>query len=134
VEEKTKVTPAKEVTHTITLTQPPLKEQILEKKPAVAQLTPDKSLSTKEEVAIKPLEAKSTNPKTGYIIQVVTCTKDNLAQEEAKKLQKQGFAAYAAKKNNFVVVYVGPFNDKQQALEQMEQLKKTYKDCILRRL
>lgn len=108
-------------------------EVVPEKKYALSSPSVSDVSKTKEDTA-KKIEEDKRREVLGkkYAIQVVSCTKENSAQEEVKKLQRQGFPAYAAKKNNFIVVYVGVFNDKVQAERHMEVLKKTYKDCILR--
>lgn len=101
------------------------------KQPQAKQTIPPEKTQTFSEASS---QTTTDSFEKKYAIQLATCTKEISAQEEVKKLQKQGFPAYAAKKNNFIVVYAGTFKDKAQAEKNMEVLKKTYKDCILRRL
>ncbi len=88
---------------------------------------------------VKPdTTAKIETPKAGisgnYSIQIATYNKESYAQIEAKVLQAKGFPAFIAKKSNYVVLYVGPFKTKPEADKYLSVIKKTYKDCILRRL
>jgi cell division septation protein DedD len=94
-----------------------------------------KDLSQNFEVApLATQELKPLNYEEKYAIQVISCLGQTCAQEVLKKMQKEGFPAYIAKKNNFIVVYAGVFKNKAQAQKSLDLLKKTYKDCILRRL
>lgn len=77
-------------------------------------------------------EEKKESAGKRYAIQVISCSKELPAQEEAKKLQKQGFPVYVAKKSNFFAVYAGTFKEKAEAEKNLSLLRKTYKDCILR--
>jgi hypothetical protein len=92
-------------------------------------LMPSQEKETKERLAEK---IQGDNYQIKYVIQVATCTNEVSAQDEAKRLQKQGFSAYTAKKNSFIVIYVGPFKKMIEAQKQQQALKKIYKDCILR--
>lgn len=69
-----------------------------------------------------------------YSIQLASYNKESFAQAEAKVLQAKGFPAFVLKKTDYVVLYAGPFKTKPEADKNMGLLKKTYKDCILRRL
>ena len=71
---------------------------------------------------------------TGYRIQVASFRKENSAKEEAEILKTEGYTVTIAKKGNYIVVYVGNFNDEKEAKRKLQTLKKRYKDCILRRL
>jgi cell division septation protein DedD len=77
-----------------------------------------------------------TKPEIGgnYSIQIASYNKESFAQSEAKVLQAKGFPAFVLNKTGYVVLYAGPFRTKPEADKNMGLLKKTYKDCILRRL
>jgi len=67
-----------------------------------------------------------------YVIQVASFAKENIAQEEAKRLENKGYSAVVAKKGKFTVVFVGNFADKNKAQENMQTLRKQFKDCFVR--
>jgi len=74
------------------------------------------------------------NTTNKYLIQVATFMKENVANKEAKSLEKNGYPVLVAKKGKFIVVFVGNFKGTQEAQKNMKELKKKYKDCFLRRL
>lgn len=87
----------------------------------------------KNEVAAK-VESAKPEAKTGYSIQIASYNKESFAQSEGKALQVKGFPVFILRKTDYVVLYVGPFKTKPEADKAIGLLKKTYKDCILRRL
>ena len=88
------------------------------------------------QITDKKIEATQAaiNPKEGYYIQLASYNKESFAEAEAKKLKDKGFPSFTAKKGAFVVLYVGTFKTINEAQKNMGLLKKTYKDCVLRRL
>ncbi|MBD3264998.1 MAG: hypothetical protein GF375_07835, partial [Candidatus Omnitrophica bacterium] len=54
--------------------------------------------------------------------------------KEADRLKDMGYPASVERKGKYAVVYVGNFDNKKRAKEYLQSLRKTYKDCILRRL
>lgn len=90
-------------------------------------------LATKNEAATKT-ESTKLEAKAGYNIQIASYTKESFAQADGKILQAKGFPVFILRKTDYVVLYVGPFKTKPEADKSLGLLKKTYKDCILRRL
>lgn len=72
--------------------------------------------------------------KTLYKIQVASFRTNNSAKKEAQRLKNQGFPVIIGQRGNHSVVYVGNFENKNDAYSTFEKLKTTYQDCILRRL
>jgi preprotein translocase subunit SecF len=101
---------------------------IAKKKQIPAKIVQNNEIIRKVTQELKPVNYEEEK----YAVQVISCSGQTCAQEELKKLQNQGFPAYIAKKSNFFVVYAGNFKDKVQAQKNLELLKKTYKDCMLR--
>ena len=81
-------------------------------------------------------QTKENTPevKKRYHIQVASFKAKSTAKKAADKLKQQGHPILIAKKGDYFVVYVGGFETELQAKKKLEVLKKTYKDCLLRRL
>ncbi len=69
-----------------------------------------------------------------YTIQVATFKTMAYAQKEAERLEKNGIKAWIVPRGKFVSVCVGNFSGKQEAGVTLNQLKKKYQDCFIRRL
>jgi hypothetical protein len=69
-----------------------------------------------------------------YVIQVASYSKEESALREANKLKNKGYPVLVTKKGNYVVIFVGKFKHKDEAIKSMQPLKKKYKDCFVRRL
>jgi cell division septation protein DedD len=69
-----------------------------------------------------------------YRIQVASYRENEKALREAKKLEKKGYPVFVSQKGEFVAVFVGEFNNKQEAQKNERLLKETYADCLLRSL
>ncbi|MDD3296658.1 MAG: SPOR domain-containing protein [Candidatus Omnitrophica bacterium] len=69
-----------------------------------------------------------------YHIQVASFCKEVTAEKEAENLKDKGYQVLVLTKGKYAVVYVGGFKNENQAKETLQVLKKTYSDCILRRL
>ncbi|MCF7874853.1 MAG: SPOR domain-containing protein [Candidatus Omnitrophica bacterium] len=85
----------------------------------------------------KNLEEKRNNTITEtehklYRIQVASFYKLSSANQEAKKLKGKGYPVKIGKKGKYSVVYVGNFSNKKDAEKNLEKLRKTYQDCMLR--
>jgi len=114
-----------------------------EKTKETAKLKPEQKaeLATPKairEEALQPkLDSRDTDlmQETGkYRIQVASFLKEKSANQEAKRLKQKGYPVIILKKGKYVVVYVGNFESEEVAKNNMQALKKTYKDCMLRRL
>ena len=84
------------------------------------------------EVSHTPVETVSDKQK--YNIQVASFQQEKAARREAEQLKEKGYPASVSKKGKYIVIYVGEFEDKEEAKSKLELLKKQYKDCILREL
>jgi cell division septation protein DedD len=69
-----------------------------------------------------------------YRIQVASYIDETSAQKLAKELKDKGYLTTLKKSNKYIAVYVSGFPDEKKANYAFEELKKKYKDCILRRL
>jgi hypothetical protein len=72
--------------------------------------------------------------KNSYTIQVASYKTLNSAEKEARQLKSRGFNPLVLSKGDFSVVCVGQFINKGQAAEKMQELRKRYQDCFVRRL
>jgi len=83
-----------------------------------------------------PLEVKQKPSKsTGklYTVQVATFNSKKLAQQETKRLKVKKFATAINETDGFYQVWVGKFTNKREALKAQKVLKKSYKDCFIRK-
>lgn len=69
-----------------------------------------------------------------FAIQVVSYTQTPLAQRELQRLQHRGEQAFIVKKENRVVLLIGPFPSKAIASAKLTNLKPYYQDCFIRAL
>jgi hypothetical protein len=69
-----------------------------------------------------------------YTVQVASYKTRQKAESEAKNLRKKGHQVLVLSKGNYIVVCAGSFSTKTKAQTILSQLKKEYRDCILRRL
>lgn len=69
-----------------------------------------------------------------YFIQVATFQKDEFAKKEESNLKSQGYKTTIKTSGQWWVLYVGSFNDKQEAEILLKKLKSKYHDCYIRRL
>ncbi|MBN3040596.1 MAG: SPOR domain-containing protein [Candidatus Omnitrophica bacterium] len=79
-----------------------------------------------------PKQDLTEDNKQNYRIQVASFKKEESAQKETAKLQGDGFNAYYYKSGQYMVIYVGGFEDKRSAEKNKKILEKKYKDCILK--
>lgn len=69
-----------------------------------------------------------------YTIQVASYQTRTHAEKEAKALKKRGFSALVLSKGKYIIVCVGNFNDKEKAQSSLPQLRKSYRDCFIKKL
>ena len=84
-----------------------------------------------------PSDRQSHSPggrKDNYTIQVASYKTLSSAEKEARQLKSRGFNPSVLSKGDFSVVCVGQFINKGQAAEKMQELRKRYQDCFVRRL
>ncbi|MFA5261905.1 MAG: SPOR domain-containing protein [Candidatus Omnitrophota bacterium] len=69
-----------------------------------------------------------------YTIQVASFKKRTMAQKEAMQLQDKGYDIIVVPKGQYSIVCVGKFPVEEEARVVSQELKKKYKDCLIRRL
>ena len=69
-----------------------------------------------------------------YAIQVASYRFSSAAEREKKKLEEKGYHAKIVKKGEYLIVLVGEYLSREKALQNLNNLKSSYKDCFLRRL
>jgi len=90
---------------------------------AAGSSTPDRAESGEEKVVDK-----------FYTIQVASFKKRDMAQKEAMQLQDKGYDIMVVPKGQYSIVCVGKFPVEEEAKVVSKELKKKYKDCLIRRL
>jgi hypothetical protein len=88
-------------------------------------------VTTKSAPAIA--EPQSNPPKKPYTIQLVTYKKQDLAEQEASALRKNGFYAIIIPSGDYYQVCVGQYGSKEEAQKDLALFGRKYKDCFLRR-
>ncbi|HEX9780355.1 MAG TPA: SPOR domain-containing protein [bacterium] len=71
---------------------------------------------------------------TRYVVQVVTYSRPQLATRELERLRASGELAFLADRRGQTVLYVGPFESKDNAKRKLSTLRQTYRDCFMRTL
>ena len=82
----------------------------------------------------EPADASPEILNEGYTIQVASFKSLKYAQQEAADLKKRGYDIIVLPKKGYSIVCVGKFSHKDEAKVLISRLKKTYKDCLIRRL
>ena len=70
----------------------------------------------------------------GYTIQVASFKQEKFAHQEAQILQKKGYETLVISKGNYSIVCVGKFAQKNKAQLLASDLRKKYKDLLVRSL
>jgi cell division septation protein DedD len=85
-----------------------------------------------------PAPASETGPKKDvdnfYTVQVASFRTEKYAREEAMKLKGQGYDTLVVEKGKHSIVCVGKYSVEEEAKVASRQLRKTYKDCLIRRM
>jgi len=71
--------------------------------------------------------------KNSYHVQVASFKKENSARKEVERLKNSGYPVVVMKKGDYVVIYVGGFENEREARSNFEGLKERYKDCIFKK-
>jgi len=94
--------------------------------------------SSPQKVIIDNLVASSQNilslSEGVYTIQVASFKKEEYANQEASDLRKKGYQIFVIAKGSYSIVCVGKFSQERQAQTTLSQLKRKYKDSLIRRL
>ncbi len=99
-----------------------------------------KQESPKQQEVLQKLESKDTEIKQEteeidkYTIQVASFKKRSSVDEEAKGLQNKGYEVVILPKGNYIILCVGKFQNKEEARSSLGELRKKYKDCLIREL
>jgi hypothetical protein len=70
----------------------------------------------------------------GYTIQVASFKTRASAEREKANLEKKGYKVYIFSKNQYLIVCVGLFKDKEMAKLNQKKLRRFYNDCLIRKL
>ena len=114
-------------------------EAALPERPAVEVKPESKPKVEVVEVAV-PAESRETVTSkpagTTYVIRLATYTKENrdLAMQEVDKLKKEGFPAGLTESGKYLILMVGEFTDRAETDRKLAILKKTYKDCYIKKV
>ncbi len=86
--------------------------------------------------AVMPAEQAAANASSlsGYTIQLASFKSNTAAQKQADMLRKRGLNPLLMTKGSYVVLCVGNFADRQSAAPLLSELRKLYRDCLVRRL
>lgn len=71
--------------------------------------------------------------RNSYHVQVASFKKENSAHKEVERLESNGYPVVVMKKGDYVVIYVGGFENEREARSNFKDLKKRYKDCIFKK-
>jgi cell division septation protein DedD len=102
--------------------------------PIISEAQENKILNPQKPAPKSAVKKQGESDNSKYAIQVASYNKKEEAMREVKILKQKGYSVNLAQKGKFVVIFVGGFNDKTQAKENMSRLQKQYKDCFIRRL
>jgi len=104
------------------------------KTPAVSATPPQINQAKKPPVvASATVNLPSTSNKP-YTIQVASFKDDQYAKKEASVLKNKNLDSFVISKGNFFIVCIGKFSKKEEARGLLAKLKRTYNDCLVRRL
>lgn len=104
--------------------QPAVSQQIARQIPTVTE-------KAKIPEAVAPVKQEVMQ---GYTIQLASYKTMTYAQKEAEALRKKGFSPLVLSKGEYKVLCVGSFADREKAKSLLSELKKRYRDCLVRRL
>jgi septal ring-binding cell division protein DamX len=82
-------------------------------------------------VSVGPVEAEAV---IIFTVQVASYTKEEVARKHADQLKAQGDDAFVLKKGDYYIICNGRFKTRRDADTQMKRLRKTYRDCIIRKI
>ena len=78
----------------------------------------------------KPKESVRDSVK--YVLQVASYQNKKNAEEELRKLRKEGYNAYIKESGQYYQLYVGSFSEKKDINRAFNILSKKYKDCCIK--
>ncbi len=83
---------------------------------------------------VTPQQESQEYIHNNYTIQLASYQNKTSAQKEAEALKKRGLTPLIVSKGKFSVLCVGNFPNKKTAESLLVELKKRYRDCLIRRL
>lgn len=89
-------------------------------------------LPVHEEIS-KEKEALPVDHSRPYTIQVVTYRRKGYAREEMARLEKRGYQPFIITSGEYIQLCVGTYSNQKEARQLQKILKKTYRDCYVRR-
>jgi hypothetical protein len=72
--------------------------------------------------------------KDVFTVQVASYIKKDAADSYVQRLKAQGYDAFTLKRGDYHVICVGRFSEKPAAEAEMKKLRKTYHDCLVRKI
>lgn len=100
--------------------------------PAAVIVTPLKQSA--KAFAKTPAVEKGGTEAGAYTIQLASYNNKAIAQKEYNALKKKGFSAVIIPRGKYAVLCVGNFSSKEGARALLNEFKKRYKTCYIRRL
>ncbi len=95
--------------------------------------TTTKSEKIKKNIKVIKQPKEKIKEKERYHVQVASFKKENSALREVKSLENKGYPVTIIKKGDYVVIYVGGFENEGEAKSNFIDLRKRYKDCIFKK-
>jgi len=98
--------------------------------------TRNKSISKDAETnqrAKEEVKEEAGEERERYHVQVASFKKENSARKEVERLESNGYPVVVMKKGDYVVIYVGGFENEREARSNFKDLKERYKDCIFKK-
>ncbi|HLD82353.1 MAG TPA: SPOR domain-containing protein [Candidatus Omnitrophota bacterium] len=80
------------------------------------------------------VQARLEKETNNYTIQVASFQSRPMAKRETQLLKQKGLNPLILSKGKYVIVCVGSFAEKKFAEALLTQLKRRYRDCLIRRL
>jgi hypothetical protein len=111
--------------------QDKINSELIQEAPKDITVNEQESIQRVEEI---PSEAVSSEVVTAYTVQIASYTKKDTAEAYADRLKEQGLDAFTLEKGDYYIVCIGRFADKQKAESEMKTLRRTYHDCLVRKI
>lgn len=94
----------------------------------------NKPAAKKTEIKSAPSLEKKLLKGTFFTIQAVTYKDKEKAKREKNTIEKSGLRAFITKSGKYFLVCAGDFDDISAAQKKLPFLKKTYKDCFVKKM
>ena len=109
--------------------------EVTPKIPAVPITQPIQEELTPINKTLEKDKKNDTLNPSRYAIQIATYKKDSsYVKKEIAKLKQNGFKPLIKTSGDYMIIYAGDFENKETAQEQLKKLKKTYKDCFIKKI